>query len=113
MLRITVHDSPRVLTFQLEGMFAVPWLEELEMSWQGILARQCRPTLRVDLTGVTSIDAAGKACLKAMHREGAEFVAPDCLTSAIVAEITQSLIPECPSPNAKGKSTPHRMRGAP
>ena len=44
--------------------------------------------LRFDLTEVTSIDAAGRACLEALHRQGAEFVAADCLMKAVVAEIT-------------------------
>jgi hypothetical protein len=30
MLRITVHEVPRSLTFQLEGGLAGPWLQELE-----------------------------------------------------------------------------------
>jgi hypothetical protein len=29
MLRITIHDSQPVLTFQLEGRLAGPWLQEL------------------------------------------------------------------------------------
>jgi anti-anti-sigma regulatory factor len=90
MLRITVHDSPQALTFQLEGSLAGPWLQVLQECWQGTLARRRKPILRVDLTGVTFIDAAGKACLARMHREGAEFVAADCLTKAIVAELRGS-----------------------
>jgi hypothetical protein len=89
MLRITVHDNPRDLTFQLEGSLAGPWLQVLEECWQGTLTRRRKSILRVDLTGVTFIDAAGKACLAAMHQQGAEFVAADCLTRGIVAEITQ------------------------
>jgi anti-anti-sigma regulatory factor len=89
MLRITVHDKPPVLTFQLEGELAGPWVRELEECWQRALACEPEPILRVDLTGVTFIEEAGKACLAALHRQGAEFVAADCLTQAIVAEITQ------------------------
>jgi anti-anti-sigma regulatory factor len=88
MLRITIQDDPRALTFQLEGRLAGPWVRELEQCWQNALARQRKPLLRVDLTGVTFIDAAGKACLAALHDQGAEFVAADCLTKAVVAEIT-------------------------
>jgi hypothetical protein len=40
---------------------------------------------------VTFIDEAGKTCLAAMHRQGAEFVAADCLTKYIVAEIRRGL----------------------
>ena len=102
MLRITVHDNPQALTFQLEGRLAGPWLRELEECWQSTLARQRKPILRVDLTGVTFIDDAGKACLAAMHRQGAEFVAADCLTKAIVAEITQTPVPDCGRPEVTG-----------
>jgi anti-anti-sigma regulatory factor len=88
MLRITVHDKTPVLTFQLEGELVGPWVRELEECWQRTLASQPEPILRVDLTGVTFIEEAGKTCLAALHRQGAEFVAADCLTNAIVAEIT-------------------------
>lgn len=90
MLRITVDDNPRAITFQLEGRLAGPWLRELQECWHSTLARQGKPMLRVDMTGVTFIDAAGKACLVTMHRQGAEFVAADCLTKDIVAEISQA-----------------------
>ena len=89
MLRITVHDNPLALTFQLEGRLTGPWLQELEECWKSTLAHQRKPILRVDLTGVTFIDDGGKACLAAMHRQGAELVAADCLTRDIVAEIRQ------------------------
>lgn len=89
MLRITVHENLESLTFQLEGRLAGAWVKEVEQCWQSTLARQHRPVLRVDLTGVTFIDDAGKACLAAMHRQGAELVAADCLTKEIVAEIRQ------------------------
>jgi anti-anti-sigma regulatory factor len=89
MLRTTIHNEPGSLTFQLEGRLAGPWVRDLEECWKNELARQRRPTLRVDLTGVTFIDAAGQACLAGMHHEGAEFIAADCLTKAVVAEITK------------------------
>jgi anti-anti-sigma regulatory factor len=54
------------------------------------MASQTDPVLLVDLTGVTFIDEAGKACLAALHRRGAEFVAIDCMTKAILDEIAQS-----------------------
>src|ERR1700745_1216538 len=94
MLRITAHDTPQAVTFQLEGSLAGPWLRELELCWHNTLARQRRPIVRVDLTGVTFIDPAGKDCLAAMHRQGAEFVAADCLTIAVVDEITSDPAPD-------------------
>jgi len=89
MLRITIHDNQESLCFQLEGRLAGPWLRELEECWQRTLSRQRRPILRVDLTEVTFIDAEGKAFLAAVHRQGVELMAADCMTNAIVAEITQ------------------------
>jgi hypothetical protein len=60
----------------------------------------------VDLTEVTFIDAAGKACLAALHRQGAEFVAADCLTSAVVAEITRWPLSDRACPDGEGECQP-------
>ena len=87
MLRITASDSPRILTFRLEGRLEGPWVRELEECWRGIVNRASQPTVCVDLTGVTYIDAAGKARLAEMHDQGAVFIADDCPNKAIVAEI--------------------------
>ncbi|MGO9109189.1 MAG: STAS domain-containing protein [Thermoguttaceae bacterium] len=91
MLRITVHENPQSLTFQLEGALTGPWLRELETCWRNALDGQHKPVLRIDLTEVDFIDAAGQACLASLQRQGAEFVAPDCLTKAVVAEIIQGV----------------------
>jgi anti-anti-sigma regulatory factor len=90
MLRITVHDYPGALVLKLEGRLSVPWLRTLEECWQKIVASRGKHVLSVDLTGVTFIDAAGKARLAAMHRQGASFLAGDCLTKSIVEEITRA-----------------------
>jgi anti-anti-sigma regulatory factor len=96
MLRITTHDDPESLTFQLEGRLAGPWVPEVEDCWQRTLAGRRKFAVRVDLTGVTLIDAAGKAFLATAHAQGAELVASGCLMRAIVAELTKRPIPEHP-----------------
>ena len=103
MLRITIHDNLESLTFQLEGRLAGAWVREVEECRQRTLAGR-RPAVRVDLTGVTFIDAAGKAYLAALHRLGAEFVAADCLTKALVAEITEAPLPDRGRPKRAGES---------
>ncbi len=102
MLRVTVHKEPRSLTFQLEGSLAGCWVAVMEECWQSIPACERELMARVDLTGVTSIDGPGKSCLAAMHREGAEFVAADCFTKSIVAEITRAPCPPAATRMAKG-----------
>jgi anti-anti-sigma regulatory factor len=102
MLRITIHDCPRVLTVLLEGRLSGAWVQELERCWQHARDGPSESTLRVDLTGVTSIDDAGQAWLASMHRTGAEFIAPDCLTKGIVSEITQTHGRANPGANSPG-----------
>jgi anti-anti-sigma regulatory factor len=87
MLRITADDHARVLTFRLEGRLEGPWVRELEQCWRSMLEALSKPTISVDLTGVTYIDAAGKAQLADMHEQGAQLIADDCMTKAVVEEI--------------------------
>ena len=94
MLRITVHDSPRTLTLQLEGRLAGAWVRELEECWQSTRVSRRKPVLRFDLTGVTSIDTAGKEFLATRHTEGVEFLARGCLMRAHVTEITDAPVPQ-------------------
>jgi hypothetical protein len=105
MLRITVHDNPELLTFQLEGRLEGAWVREVEECRRSTLAGGRSPLVRFDLTGVTFIDAAGKGYLADIYRQGTEFVAADCLTKAIVAEITKADIPECG--RSKRRLKPH------
>ena len=98
MLRVTVHDDPGSLTFQLEGKLVGPWVREAEACLRRTLAGRRLSDLRLDLTGVTLIDPAGKAFLAAAHGLGAELVASGCLMRAIVAEVTNTPIPDCGCP---------------
>jgi hypothetical protein len=98
MLRITVHEKPESLTLQFEGKLAGPWVREAEACWQRTQTGRGTAVLRFDLTGVTVIDAAGKALLAAAHAQGAELLASGCLMRAIVAELTNTPIPDCGYP---------------
>ena len=87
MLRITVDGHARVLTLRLEGRLEGPWVPEVERCWRTMLDAVNEPTITVDLTDVTYIDVAGRAQLAEMHERGARFIAEDCMTKAVVAEI--------------------------
>jgi hypothetical protein len=93
MLRITTHHNPEFLTFQLEGRLAGPWVRELEGCWLTTPAGRRGSAVRFDLTGLTYIDAAGKAFLAARHAQGAKLVACGCLMRSVVAEIATAADP--------------------
>ena len=98
MLRITIHDNPPVLTFQLEGKLAGPWVQELRDCWESKLAsRRWSSATRLDLRGVTFVDASGQQLLADLHHQQAELLATGCLMKAVVAEITQNPT-DCSSP---------------
>ena len=90
MLRITNNNCPQSLTLQLEGRVEGPWVEVLAQSCSSALPNLDGRQLRIDLNGVTFVDAHGKARLAEMYAQGAEFLAADIETKAIVAEIRTS-----------------------
>ena len=94
MLRITVEADAGTIKLRLEGRLAGPGLQELERCWHKSRTLPRKLVRYVDLAGVTFIDAAGSACLATMYRQGAEFIAADCMTKEIVAKITHSSLPD-------------------
>jgi hypothetical protein len=95
MLRITVHDGPRLVKYQFEGKLVGPWVREAQECWKRTSNGRHAASQRFDLTGVTLIDAAGKAFLAEAHAKGVELIASGCLMKAIVAELTHTPIPDC------------------
>jgi outer membrane protein len=87
MLRITTEQKPGKRSLTIEGKLAGPWVSALEQSWRDLLATAAGETLNVNLCGVSFIDAAGKALLTEIHRQGGKLVAEGCLNQAIVREI--------------------------
>jgi len=95
MLRITKHAELESLTFQLEGKLVGPWVRELEDCWRTARTRRDRTAVRVDLSGVTFIDAAGKHLLSVMYAQGVEFLCAGCLMKAVVAEVRRASMDIC------------------
>jgi anti-anti-sigma regulatory factor len=93
MLKITIHNGPEATTIQLEGKLAGPWVKELESCWRQAILPGNNGRLSIDLRGVTFIDAAGKNLLASFYRHGAEFVAVECMTKAVVDSITSATRP--------------------
>ena len=88
MLKITIHDGPAALTFQVEGKLVGEWSKELERSWKAAEALRQRRTPIVDLTGTLYIDEEGKRVLRGLFQDGAFFRTAGALTDSIVSEIT-------------------------
>jgi ABC-type transporter Mla MlaB component len=91
MLKITGHSGTELdaITLFLEGRLAGPWVEELEAYCSAMALNRQRCPL-IDLTGVTFIDADGKALLATLWRQGMELRASGCLTKCVVEEITKA-----------------------
>ena len=87
MLRITIHDKPRVTSFVIEGKLVGPWVKELEKCWQSVLAAEPSGTMLMNLTAVTFIDYEGRELLTRMRRQGVRLESAGLLTNAIVSEI--------------------------
>ncbi len=87
MLRITIDQTPERINLTIEGKLAGPWVAALEQSWGELRRNSAGQKVSVNLCGVSFIDAAGKALLKAIYKEGGKLVAEGCLNQAIVREI--------------------------
>ena len=91
MLKITQHRdaASESVSFFVEGRLAGPWVEELRKCWRRRVATPSSRTI-IDLTGVTFVDADGKALLTRMSQQGAQLHAVGCLTRCIVEEVTKA-----------------------
>jgi hypothetical protein len=82
MLRITTtHRDQATRTFKLEGKLLGPWIRELESAYITCLVSPDR--VRLDLHGLTFVDAEGARFLASLIRDGARVIA----CSGFVAEI--------------------------
>lgn len=91
MLKITGQkDAAQAsMSIILEGKLAGPWVVELKSYWRQLSGNQQSDAV-IDLTGVTFIDADGKALLTKLWKQGAELRATGCLTRCVVEDITGS-----------------------
>jgi hypothetical protein len=93
MLRITAVPGPDELLVKLEGCVSGAWAHELDAWWHGTVTRRRGQRVRVDLTDVCHVDAAGREVMAVMHRGGARFVVAGCVMPEIVREIRESAGP--------------------
>ena len=104
MLKITQqrNAASESMSLILEGRLGGPWVEELDICWRQMAANSQGGAV-VDLTGVTFVDAKGKALLTRMWQQGADLRAAGCLTRCIVDEITKAGHADSSSSSRKAK----------
>lgn len=104
MLKITGQkdEASESMSLILEGRLAGPWIGELDSYWRQMSGDQQSCTV-VDLTGVTFVDAEGRALLTQMWRQGARLKAIGCLNRCVVEEITKGGRAGLSRPDGKGK----------
>jgi outer membrane protein len=88
MFRITTQKKRSKVLLTVEGRLAGESVFTLEQCWRELHAGSPGEKFNVDLCGVSFIDAAGKALLKEIYRQGGRLVAQGCLNQETVKEIT-------------------------
>ena len=92
MLRITIRETAKGQTFQLEGKLVGPWVEEFARAWQGVAPSLGAKRLRLDLRDVSFIDPKGRQPLREIYQETeATFLAASPLTRHFADEAKQNI----------------------
>ena len=74
MLKIDTIESGSEIILTLHGRLAGPWVDELESHWRRMQATAGERPVRVDLSGVTGIDAAARYLLQLMRVRNVRLV---------------------------------------
>jgi len=75
------------MTVRLDGRVAGPWVNECDRTCRALFASLGSKKLRVDLRGVTHVDASGRRLLGEIHRKtGAMFLADTPMTKYFAQE---------------------------
>ena len=75
MLKITITKTPAEMRWVLQGRLMEPWVSELSANWKKAHRSRKACACVVDLNDVTHVDQAGEKLLRALSREGAQFIA--------------------------------------
>jgi len=92
MLKITLHEQPGTLVFQLEGKLAGAWVPELERYWRDTSSKFADQTFRIDLRDIHYVDDAGKYLLILLRYWGVEVSG----RGLGISELLQSIYAEWP-----------------
>jgi ABC-type transporter Mla MlaB component len=88
MMRITQRRDGGEITLKIEGSLTGDWADEMERLWNEVKTDAQLCVIRIDLTGVTLIDVAGRGLLARMFASGVIAVAANVMTKAVVEQLT-------------------------
>jgi len=91
MVRITTHTSDDELVFKVEGCLSGASVHAFESCWRDAADRLGGRRVKVDLTAVCHVDAAGRELLSLIHRAGALFVTKGCVMPEVIREISSAV----------------------
>jgi anti-anti-sigma regulatory factor len=75
VLRITIDETPTEKRWILQGRLVGVWVSELRRTWKKTPRLEDNRPCVIDLNDVTFIDEKGVRLLRAMSKQGAQFVA--------------------------------------
>ena len=102
MMRITKQQDGETITLKIEGCLAGEWVSEMERCWDEVRSDARSFVIRIDLTEVTSVDAAGGNLLAAMFRSGVTPTGTNVMTKAVIEQLTGKAainLPDKPKPH--------------
>ena len=86
MLKITIDETPTEKRWILQGSLVGLWVSELRRTWKKTHRPENNQPCVVDLNDVTFIDEKGVRLLRAMSKQGAQFVATGLYIKHVVQQ---------------------------
>ena len=87
MLRISITENATEMRLVLQGRLTGLQVDELKTSWKAASQLLKGRACKVDIDQLTFIDKRGNRILRAMSREGAQFIANDLYMRGVAEEL--------------------------
>jgi len=87
VLRISITENATEMRMALQGRLTGAQVEELKTSWKTASQLLKGRTCKVDIDRLAFIDKRGSRVLRAMSREGAQFIATDLYMRSVAEEL--------------------------
>ncbi len=84
MLRITINDLTTEQKWMLQGSLSGPWVALLQLNWKSKRKSRQGKNCVIDLSELTFVDRYGEKVLRAMKKEGAQFIGCRVYTKGVL-----------------------------